>query len=135
MLVNNLKRAVRLKTRVWRAGIALHGPSGTGNTAFADQLVRAVDCLLLVTRSYDLLSEWVGKTCAQITDDFAEVRRRDEVLLFDKADSLLIDCSTRWSTQSRLPAGESQSIGSDVTSTSGIDDLLEGWLAEETRRR
>lgn len=74
--------------------LLLTGPPGTGKTAFAHHLARALSRPLLVKRASDLLSKWVGETEAQIADAFAEARRRDAVLLFDEADSLLFDRST-----------------------------------------
>ncbi|MBB5716474.1 AAA family ATPase [Sphingomonas aerophila] len=74
--------------------LLLTGPPGTGKTAFAHHLARAVDRPLLVKRASDLLSKWVGETEAQIADAFAEARRREAVLLFDEADSLLFDRTT-----------------------------------------
>jgi transitional endoplasmic reticulum ATPase len=74
--------------------VLLSGPPGTGKTAFAHHLARAVDRPLLIKRASDLLSKWVGETEAQIADAFAEARRREAVLLFDEADSLLFDRAT-----------------------------------------
>lgn len=74
--------------------LLLTGPPGTGKTAFAHHLARALDRPLLVKRASDLLSKWVGETEAQIAEAFAEARRREAVLLFDEADSLLFDRST-----------------------------------------
>lgn len=79
--------------------LLLTGPPGTGKTAFAHHLARALDRPLLVKRASDLLSKWVGETEVQIADAFAEARRREAVLLFDEADSLLFDRTTarnRW---------------------------------------
>lgn len=69
----------------------LTGPPGTGKTAMAHHLSRALDRPLIVKRASDLLSKWVGETEAQIADAFAEARRHEAVLLFDEADSLLFD--------------------------------------------
>ena len=78
--------------------LLLTGLPGTGKTAFAHHLARALDRPLLVKRASDLLSKWVGETEAQIADAFAEARRREAVLLFDEADSLLFDRSTARTT-------------------------------------
>lgn len=72
----------------------LTGPPGTGKTALAHHIARALDRPLVVKRTSDILSKWVGETEAQIADAFAEARRRGGVLLFDEADSLLFDRST-----------------------------------------
>jgi SpoVK/Ycf46/Vps4 family AAA+-type ATPase len=79
--------------------LLLTGPPGTGKTAFAHHLARALDRPLLVKRSSDLLSKWVGGTEAHIAEAFEEARERDAVLLFDEVDSLLFDRSaarTSW---------------------------------------
>ena len=71
--------------------LLLWGPPGTGKTAFAHHLARVADRPLLVKRASDLVSKWVGETEARIAGAFAEARRREAVLLFDEADSLLFD--------------------------------------------
>jgi SpoVK/Ycf46/Vps4 family AAA+-type ATPase len=71
--------------------LLLSGSPGTGKTALAHHLARALDRPLVVKRASDLLSKWVGETEAQIAAAFAEARRRGGVLLFDEADSLLFD--------------------------------------------
>jgi len=74
--------------------LLLTGVPGTGKTALAHHLARALDRPLVVKRASDLLSKWVGETEQQIAQAFAEARRRGGVLLFDEADSLLFDRST-----------------------------------------
>jgi len=74
--------------------LLLTGVPGTGKTALAHHLARALDRPLVVKRASDLLSKWVGETEAQIAEAFAEARRKGGVLLFDEADSLLFDRST-----------------------------------------
>lgn len=71
--------------------LLLSGPPGTGKTALAHHLARALDKPLLVKRASDLLSKWVGETEAQIAEAFAEARRVEGVLLLDEVDSLLFD--------------------------------------------
>ncbi len=74
--------------------ILLSGPPGTGKTALAHHFARALDRPLLVKRSSDLLSSWVGATEGNIAEAFAEARRREAVLFFDEVDSLLFDRTT-----------------------------------------
>jgi SpoVK/Ycf46/Vps4 family AAA+-type ATPase len=71
--------------------LLLAGPPGTGKTALAAHLADRLDRPLLVKRTSDLLSKWVGGTEANIAAAFAEARADGAVLLFDEADSLLLD--------------------------------------------
>jgi len=71
--------------------LLLTGPPGTGKTALAACLAERLDRPLVVKRASDLLSAWVGETEAKIADAFAEARDAGSVLLFDEADSLLLD--------------------------------------------
>ena len=71
--------------------LLLTGPPGTGKTALAACLAERLDRPLVVKRASDLLSSWVGGTEARIADAFAEARDAGSVLLFDEADSLLLD--------------------------------------------
>ncbi|MDO7844678.1 AAA family ATPase, partial [Sphingomonas immobilis] len=52
--------------------LLLTGPPGTGKTAMAHHLARALDRPLIVKRASDLLSKWVGETEKQIAEAFAE---------------------------------------------------------------
>ncbi|WP_209348358.1 AAA family ATPase [Pontixanthobacter sp. CEM42] len=77
----------------------LTGPPGTGKTALAHHMAKTLDRPLIVKRTSDLLSKWVGQTEKQIADAFYEARQREGVLLFDEVDSLLFDRSdarTSW---------------------------------------
>lgn len=74
--------------------LLLTGSPGTGKTVLAHHLARTLDRPLLVKRTSDLLSKWVGETEKQIADAFAEAREREAILFFDEADSLLFDRST-----------------------------------------
>jgi len=71
--------------------LLLTGPPGTGKTALAAYLAERLGRPLVVKRASDLLSPWVGQTEANIASAFGEARERGSVLLFDEADSMLLD--------------------------------------------
>ncbi|MEA3051591.1 MAG: hypothetical protein QOG72_494 [Sphingomonadales bacterium] len=71
--------------------LLLTGPPGTGKTVLAAHLAERLDRPLSVKRASDLLSKWLGETEANIAEAFAEAREAGAVLLFDEADSLLLD--------------------------------------------
>jgi SpoVK/Ycf46/Vps4 family AAA+-type ATPase len=73
------------------ARICLHGPPGTGKTAFGHWLAREIDRPLHIKRASDLLSPFVGGTEMQIADTFAKALRDDAILMIDEVDSFLQD--------------------------------------------
>ena len=74
--------------------LLMTGPSGTGKTALANHLARALDRPLVIKRASDLLSKWIGEAEKEIAEAFAEAAERGHVLLFDEVDSLLFDRSS-----------------------------------------
>jgi len=81
-----------------RGRLLLYGPPGTGKTAYAHHLARELDRPLLVRRSSDLLSMWLGETEKNIAIAFREAGEEGAVLLLDEADSVLQD--RRWAVRS-----------------------------------
>lgn len=75
--------------RTGRGRICLHGPPGTGKTAFAHHLAHVLGRPLVCKRASDLQSKWVGETEQQIAAMFEQAARDGAVLLLDEADSFL----------------------------------------------
>ncbi|MBI9080803.1 MAG: AAA family ATPase [Pseudodesulfovibrio sp.] len=78
-----------------------YGPPGTGKTEMSRYLSRHLKRELIVKRTSDLLSKWVGESEQQIARAFHEAEKQQAVLVIDEADSLLFsrDKATRsWET-------------------------------------
>jgi len=69
----------------------LYGPSGTGKSAYLRYLAKRLDMPVLIKRTSDLLSKWVGGSEENIANAFEEARANESFLIFDEADSLLGD--------------------------------------------
>jgi AAA+ superfamily predicted ATPase len=67
------------------------GLPGTGKSAFARHLAGRLGMEVLEKRASDLLGMFVGQTEAQIAAAFEEAADGDRFLIFDEADSLLLD--------------------------------------------
>ena len=74
-----------------RISLLLYGPPGTGKSAFARYLAEQMGLPVLQKRGSDLFGPYVGQTEAQIASAFAEARATGAFLIFDEADSLLLD--------------------------------------------
>ncbi len=83
------ERIVRSSTQ--RFSLCLQGPPGTGKSAWVRYLAERLGLEVMQKRTSDLLSMWVGETEQQIADAFAEARNAGAFLVFDEADSLLVD--------------------------------------------
>ena len=75
------------------ARLCLYGPSGTGKTAFGHHLAKLLDKPLLVKRSSDIVSPYLGMTERNMAKMFREAQSTNSILLLDEADSFLRDRS------------------------------------------
>lgn len=71
--------------------ICLSGPPGTGKSAFARYLSRRLGFELIQKRASDILGPYLGETERHIAGAFEEAREANAMLVFDEADSLLLD--------------------------------------------
>ncbi len=89
--------------------VCLHGPSGTGKTAFVHCLAEKLYKKVITKRASDILDPYVGQTEKHLAAMFAEASAENDCILFlDEADSFL---------QNRLRARHSWEI-------TGVNELL-----------
>jgi SpoVK/Ycf46/Vps4 family AAA+-type ATPase len=69
----------------------LSGPPGTGKSAWVRYLAERMGLQTLQKRASDLLNPFLGGTERNIANAFAEARDANAFLVFDEADSLLLD--------------------------------------------
>ena len=77
--------------RVQAGRLCLHGPPGTGKTAFGRWLAEHLGLPLVVKRASDILDMYVGGTERNIARAFAEASEAGALLLIDEVDSFLQD--------------------------------------------
>jgi AAA+ superfamily predicted ATPase len=77
--------------RVKAFSVCLSGPPGTGKSAFARYLSRRLGLELIQKRASDILGPYLGQTERSIAAAFEEAVEANAVLVFDEADSLLLD--------------------------------------------
>ena len=86
-----------LAERLLRAGpgvnatICLHGPPGTGKSEWVRHLAERMGRKLHAKRVSDIESKWVGESEKHVARAFEEAERENAILLFDEADSFLLE--------------------------------------------
>ena len=71
--------------------LCFYGAPGTGKTALAEHIARALDQPLIIKQASDLMSKYVGETEQNMAAMFKEAEAEKAVLLLDEADSFLQD--------------------------------------------
>ena len=79
-----------LKTR-GHGALCFYGAQGTGKTALAEHIAKALDKPLIIKQASDLMSKYVGETEQNMAAMFREAELEKAVLLLDEADSFLQD--------------------------------------------
>ncbi|MEP6825119.1 MAG: ATP-binding protein, partial [Ramlibacter sp.] len=71
--------------------LCFYGAPGTGKTALAEHIAKALEKPLLIKQASDLMSKYVGETEQNMAAMFREAESEKAVLLLDEADSFLQD--------------------------------------------
>ena len=71
--------------------LCFYGAPGTGKTALAEHIARALGRPLIIKQASDLMSKYVGETEQNMAAMFKEAEAEKAVLLLDEADSFLQD--------------------------------------------
>jgi transitional endoplasmic reticulum ATPase len=71
------------------ARMCFYGVSGTGKSALAAHIAKALGRPLLLKRGSDLIGSFVGESERSVADAFEEAREKQAVLVIDEADSFL----------------------------------------------
>lgn len=71
--------------------LCLYGAPGTGKTAFCEHLADILGINIIKKRASDINGMYVGQTEKNIARAFAEARAKKAMLVFDEADSFLMD--------------------------------------------
>jgi SpoVK/Ycf46/Vps4 family AAA+-type ATPase len=71
--------------------LCFYGAPGTGKTALAEYMARAIGRPLIIKQASDLMSKYVGETEQNMAAMFKEAEAEQAILLLDEADSFLQD--------------------------------------------
>lgn len=72
-----------------QANLCFYGPPGTGKTQLAGYIAEQLDKHLIIKRTSDLISPWLGQSEQNIASMFKEAQSEKAVLFLDEADSFL----------------------------------------------
>lgn len=86
-----INQYTKMQNKDIRCGLLFHGVPGTGKTEFARYLAELSGYEHTTMRVSDFLSPYVGETEQNIAKAFKKAEEKNMVLIFDEADSLLLD--------------------------------------------
>lgn len=85
----DLEQLVEGLSKSGRGRIFLHGPPGTGKTAFGHWISQSLDRPLVLKRVSDLQSPWLGEMEQKLAAAFESAQRDGAILQIDEVDSFL----------------------------------------------
>ena len=86
-----IPRIVEALKTCGHGALCFYGAPGTGKTALAEHIAKALDKPLIIKQASDLMSKYVGETEQNMAAMFKEAELEKAVLLLDEADSFLQD--------------------------------------------
>lgn len=89
----DLERVIQGLARKRTGTLCLHGPPGTGKTAFVAHLAARLGAPLLARSASELLGMYVGQTEQNLARMFREAEAQGAILFLDEADGFLQDRS------------------------------------------
>ncbi|MBL8306665.1 MAG: ATP-binding protein, partial [Rubrivivax sp.] len=84
-----IARVIEALARRGHGTLCFHGAPGTGKTALAEHIAKALGKTLMIRQTSDIASKFVGETEQNMARMFEEAGTEDAVLLLDEADSFL----------------------------------------------
>lgn len=88
------KLAIQIKSKnLKNFSLCLYGAPGTGKSAFCEYLAEMLGINILKKRASDIKGPYVGQTEKNIAAAFQEAHTKKALLVFDEADSFLMDRS------------------------------------------
>jgi len=117
--------------------LCFHGPPGTGKTALAEHIARALGRPLLIRQASDIASKFVGETEQNMARMFAQAEQEQAVLLLDEADSFLrsrrmAERNYEVSEVNEMLQGMERFAGVFICTTNLFDELDEAALRRFT---
>jgi SpoVK/Ycf46/Vps4 family AAA+-type ATPase len=117
--------------------LCFHGLPGTGKTALAEHIARALDKPLMIRQASDLVSKFVGETEQNMAKMFEEAQAEQAILLLDEADSFLrsrkrAERSYEVTEVNEMLQGMERFAGIFICTTNLFEDLDEAALRRFT---